>query len=216
MTITQNHIIEGLALISSIIFWKDIKKGGLRWLPFFLFFILCVELSGTYFKHTPYANAKIYNISIPIEYLFYFLLFRLNGKKIARVFSMICSLLLVICAIYYYITIPIRNFHDKVLLFGQISVILCCCIYFFEKFRHVDDEPLLQDPFFWICSGLLLFNLEDFVYFLLLDLIKANQWDPHDKWFKAINNSLLILLYLSYIIAILIYRKNKQRNAARL
>jgi hypothetical protein len=214
MTITQNHIVEGLALVCSIIFWNDIKKGGLRWLPFFLFFILCVELSGTYLKTVPSANTRLYNVSIPIEYFFYFLLFRLNGRTILKRFALVCAFALLCVATFYFITQPFPRFHDRVLLFGQACVIICCCTYFFERFQNVDDEPLLRDHFFWISSGLLLFNLEDFVYFLLYDLIKTNHWDPHDKWFKAINNSLLILLYLSYIIAILIYRKNEKRNAA--
>ncbi|NOT50315.1 MAG: hypothetical protein HOP10_03450 [Chitinophagaceae bacterium] len=215
MKITQNHIVEGLALITSIICWNDIKKGKLRWLPFFFFFILCVELTGTYFKKVPYANAKLYNFSIPIEYLFYLFLFKLHGKKILKKFAVLAMLVLATATIFYFINQPLRDFHAKVLLTGQATVILCCCVYFFEKFGNVEDESLLRDHFFWITSGLLLFNLEDFVYFLLYDILKANNWDPGDKWFKLINNSLLLLLYLSYIIAILIYRNNKQRNATR-
>lgn len=213
MTITQNHIIESLALITSLVFWNDIKKGKLRRLPFFFLFILCVELLGTYFKRVPYANAKLYNISIPFEYLFYLFLFRIHGGKISKICSMSFGIMLLAVAFFFFLTEPFRNFHSKVLLFGQASVIISCCIYLFEKFRAVDDRPLLKDHFFWILCGLLLFNLEDFAYFLLYDLIKANNWDIYDNWFKAINNSLLILLYLSYIISILIYRKNKRSNA---
>lgn len=213
MKITQNHIAEFLALCISIVFWKSIKKGGLRWLPFFFFFILSVELLGTYFKRVPYANAKLYNLSIPIEYLFYFSLFRLHGGRLSRSFSILCSAGLLAVSLFFFITVPLKNFHDKVLLFGQGSVIVSCCIYLFEKFKSADDQSLLKDHFFWLLSGLLLFNLEDFSYFLLYDLIKANKWDQYDNWFKAINNSLLLLLYLSYIISILVYRKNQKNNA---
>src|SRR5438046_1386350 len=108
MTVTQNHIVEGLAFIVSIIFWNDIKKGSLRWLPFFLFFILCVELTGTYFKRVPYANAKLYNVSIPFEYLFYLLLFRIHGRKIVKQVSFIFGLLLICVAVFYFLSQPFR------------------------------------------------------------------------------------------------------------
>lgn len=214
MAITQNHIAESLALIVSIVFWKNIKKGKLKWLPFFFFFILCIELMGSYFKKVPYANAKLYNITIPLEYLFYLFLFRIHGNKIVRICSLILGAGLLAVAFYFFLTKPFQDFHSKVLLFGQASVIVCCCLYVFEKFRVVDDKPLLRDHFFWILTGLLLFNLEDFAYFLLYDMIKANNWDQYDNWFKAINNSLLLLLYLSYIISILVHRKNQKSNAA--
>ena len=100
---------------------------------------------------------------------------------------------------------PFSELHDNVLIVGQISVIICCCIYLFEKFNGIDDDSLLNDYFFWMISGLLLFNLGDFTYFRLLPIIKENKWDRLDKWFQTINNSLLLLLFLSYILSIIIY-----------
>lgn len=213
MKITHNHIIEAIAFVVSLIYWKDIRKGHLKVLPFFLFFILCVELLGTYFKSVPYANTKLYNFSIPIEYFFYLLLFHLHGGALQRKYIVVAIIGFSCLTAYYFITLPIHVFHSKVLLCGTAMVVVASCIYLYEKFRSVEENSLLSDPFFWIATGLLLFNLEDFAYFFLYDMINLNNWDRYDQWFKAINNSLLILLYLSYIVAIVICHKNQSRHA---
>ena len=200
-------------MVFSLVYWKDIRKGRLKTLPFFLFFILCVELMGAYFKSVPYANTRLYNISIPIEYLFYFLLFYLHGGLLQRRYIILSAIGLVLLAIYYFIAQSLNLFHSKVLLCGTAMVVVGSCIYLYEKFRSVEEQSLLSDPFFWIATGLLLFNLEDFAYFFLYDLIKLNNWDRYDQWFKIINNSLLMLLYLSYIVAIVVSHKNQSRHA---
>lgn len=215
MTITQNHIVEFLALTTSVICWKDIRKTKLRWLPFFLLFILIVELTGNYYKRVPYANTRLYNFTIPIEYLFYLLLFWLNGERTLKIFSKSAALMLVAIALFYFIKLPLIILHTNVLLSGQIFVIICFCIYVYEQFQNSEEESLLRNYFFWLSAGLFLFNLGDFTYFLLYPVINANGWDKADSLFKAVNHSLLFLLYLSYIISIVVYKKYKSSNAGK-
>ncbi|MBP6024701.1 hypothetical protein [Ferruginibacter sp.] len=212
MTITQNHIAEFLALSVSIISWKSLKKGKLRMLPFFLFFILTIELIGNYFHKVPYANAKLYNFTIPVEYSFYLFVYFQHGQKILKTFSFLSLIVLFTsCCINFY-TEPFYSLHDNVLRIGHISVIVCSCIYIYEKFQNPTEESLLQNYFYWLMSGLLLFNLGDFTYFNLFPKIQLSNWDKSDELFESINNRLLLLLYLSYIIAIIVYNKYKSNN----
>ena len=171
MTITQNHIVEFSALTASVISWKTLKKGKLRWLPFFLLFILLTELLGNYFHRVPFANAKLYNFSIPLEYAFYLFLFFLHGQKMLKIFSLLSMIVLIANAGISFYTQSFSALHDNVLLTGQISVITSSCIYLYEKFQHPVEESLLQNYFYWMVSGLLLFNLGDFTYFSLFPKI---------------------------------------------
>lgn len=207
MNITQNHIAEFLALAVSVIFWKDIRSSKLRWLPFFLFFILLVELTGNYFRKTPYANMMLYNFTIPVEYGFYLFLFGLHGNKTMKIFCRFAAIILLTVTLFYFIAYPFKMFHNYVLLCGQALVIICCCIYFVKQFKSAEENNLLHNYFFWLCSGLLLFNLGDMSYSLFLPVIQANEWDNFNFLYKSINNNLLLLLYLSYIISIIIYKK---------
>lgn len=214
MTITQNHIAEFTALTVSIICWRHLKKGSLHWLPFFLLFILCIELAGNYFQKVKYANIILYNFSIPLEYLFYLFLFFLHGGKWLKLFSKTGVLLLLFVTLYFMLTVPLQKFHNYVLATGQALVIISCCMYLYERFSSVDEESLLSVPFFWLSAGLLLFNLGEFTFTLLYPVIKRNAWDKLDNLFKAVNNSLLLLLYFSYIISILLVWKNNRRKYA--
>jgi hypothetical protein len=213
MNITQNHIAEFSALAISIIYWKDIKKGNYRWLPFFLLFILLVELTGNYFRKVPYANAQLYNFTIPLEYLFYLFLFWLHGGKILKPFSKSAALFLALIALFYLIKLPLIILHSYVLITGQAFVIISCCIYIYEQFKSSIEDSLLKNYFFWLCAGLFLFNLGDFTYFALYPIIHENKWDTADFLFSTINHSLLLLLYLSYIVSIIAYKKYKSGNA---
>lgn len=207
MTITQNHIAEFLALVTCVIFWKDIRSSKLRWLPFFLLFILLVELTGNYFRRIPYANMMLYNFTIPLEYGFYLFLFGLHGENTMKLFCRFAGLTLLTATLFYFITQPFKLFHNYVLLCGQALVIICCCIYFVDQFKKAEEKSLLHNYFFWLCSGLLLFNLGDLCYSLLIPVIKAGGWDKFDSLYKSINNNLLLLLYLSYIVSIIVFKK---------
>src|SRR5688500_16270722 len=77
------HIyFEIAALATSIIFWYKLRHTKLSWLLPFLIFIVVVELTGRYIRkelHQP--NAWLYNISVPIEFLFYGFIFYLHYYK---------------------------------------------------------------------------------------------------------------------------------------
>jgi hypothetical protein len=206
--ITQNHIAEFVALLVSIICFQTLQKGKLKSLPFFLLFILMVELSGSYLRrilHLP--NTWLYNLSIPVEYIFYLFLFWLHGQKLLKRITIIGVIILTIVTIFYFFILPIKTLHSNVLLTGQVFVIISTCIYIYEIFQSADDQPLYKNSFFWLVSGLFLFNLGEVSYFVLYPSIHQNGWDSFDSLFRLINNNLLLVLYLSYIIAILICKK---------
>ena len=216
LTITQNHIAEFLAFATSVIFWKTIRKSKFHWLPFFLFFILVVELTGNYLRWVMYANIILYNITIPLEYFFYLFLFWLQGRALLKQFTKFSAIALGTTAIFFYLYQPLTVLHSYVLVTGEVCVIICSCIYLYEQFQNPESESLFKNYFFWLLSGLLLFNLGELSYFLLFPAIKANNWDKFSALFKAINNQLLLLLYLSYIISILVYKKySSPQNAGK-
>lgn len=208
--ITQNHIAESLALAVSLICIKPVRKSKLKSLPFFLAFILAVELTGSYFARILNANNTwLYNISIPVEYSFYLYLFWLHGQPLLKRITVAGIGLFAIVTIFYFFYLPAKVFHSHVLLTGQILVIVCTCIFIYEVFRAANEQPLYKNYFFWLVAGLFLFNLGEISYFALYPSIHENGWDSFDSLFQLINNNLLLVLYLSYIIAVLILSKHE-------
>ncbi|MBX3240178.1 MAG: hypothetical protein KIT80_03015 [Chitinophagaceae bacterium] len=214
--ITQNHIIEFTALVVSIFCWPALKKSKLRWLPFFLFFVLLVELAGSVLPRVyKIENAWLYNFSIPAEYGFYLYLFYIHGKRRLRIISFLGIVVVSIVCILSFLLQNFRELHDKVLLAGQVSVVVCCCVYIYECFIELSDLPLFRDYFFWITSGLLMFNLGNLGYVFLFPLMRDEGFDEFGHTFRIINNSFLLLLYVSFIVAIIILKK-ADKNVERI
>lgn len=212
--ITKNHIVEFAALLVSIIFYNSLKDGKLKTLPFFLAFILSVELIGSYLiRGLGENNVWVYNVSILIEYLYYLYLIQIHGGKLVRVFVFIAYAAFIGVSAYYFATKSIFEFHTNKLITGQLLVILACCLYIYELFNRDYEESLFKNYFFWIFSGLFLFNLGEVVYFILLPVIKENNWDKFDIFFMSINSTLILLLYVSYIIAIFVLKRRYGKNA---
>src|SRR5687768_888985 len=66
------------ALLICLVFFRNIRQTTLKWLLPFMLFIVAVELTGRYVKRElgeMELNQAIYNISIPLEYLFYAFIF---------------------------------------------------------------------------------------------------------------------------------------------
>lgn len=210
--ITKNHIIEFAALTVSITLFNSIKKGKLKSLPFFLLFILFVELFGSYLYRVQKVNNNwLYNLSIPIEYSYYCYLFWLHAENMLKRLLKVLYVFFLLIVFYHFVAIPLKIFYTNMLIAGQVLVIVSCCIYIYELFRKDAEEPLVKQYFFWIITGLLLFNLGDFVYFLFLPVIHSSGWDRFDFIFRMVNNSLLYILYLSYIMAMIVYYRSQRR-----
>src|SRR6187402_3564328 len=77
------HIyFEIAALLTSFLLWRSLQSSRLRWFLPFLLIICLVELTGRYLArvlHQP--NAWLYNLSVPLEYLFYCFVFLIHYNK---------------------------------------------------------------------------------------------------------------------------------------
>jgi hypothetical protein len=207
--ISLNIIVEFVPAITSLGLFVKLRSGKLRTLPVFLTFIFVVELMSRWLRISSHNNNWIYNLSVPIEYSYYLYLFRLHGQK--RL-SLVASLGLVLLSATFGVCLllkPFTIFYDPVVVVGDVSVIVSSCFYVYQVFEDDADQHLnlLQHYFFWLAAGLLLFTLGDFCFFGLFPFILTNKLDQHDYLFKAINNNLLILLNVCYLISLFVYLK---------
>ena len=191
----------------------------MRWLAYFLFCIVAVEITGAYYSkilHKP--NAWLYNFSVPLEYLFFTWLlsqhFRtLAFKRIAIFFLVGFSSFMVL---QLFVLGQLTVFNSVFLKIGSLAMIIFCCFYFIDFMR--DEVPVnpVKEPMFWIVSGLFLFNAGEFLYVSLSNILFSdwNKWKPV---IIKINNNLIILLYATIAIGILTMARKqwvqKQNNS---
>jgi hypothetical protein len=193
-----HHYIEIFALIISVFCIRQLKHTALVWFIPYLLLIVIVELSGKYTAHVLHQpNAWIYNLSVPIEYLFYSFIF--YSEVSSRIFKRLIVVLA--CLFLFYIIYSLLTsrwiivFNAGFLLRGSGMMLLFCCLFFWDLFSRAEEINLLTHPYFWIAAGLFLFNLGEFSYNLFADLL-FNRGDKGAVFFRQINNYLNLVLYI--------------------
>lgn len=211
------HIyFEIAALLASIIFWYKLKNTRLKWLLPFMIFMVSIELSGRYIRiELRQPNAWLYNLSVPIEYLFYALLFYLHyGRKVFKqtaIGFLIGFSIFALCNILF--IQGIERFNTNILKAGSFCMIILSCLYFVELLSREDHFNLISEPMFWIATGVFLFNTGEFFYTLFSDYLIKNDLDKTRKIFSSINNKLIWVLYTCIVISIICTKQKKFQKA---
>jgi hypothetical protein len=209
------HIyFEIASLIAGMIFWYKLRYSKLCWLLPYLVFIIAIEFTGRYIRtELRQPNSWLYNMSVPIEYLFYGFLFCLHYTT--RIFFRISSYFLMIFTAFAISNIlfiqGFQRFNTNILKVGSFSIIILSCLYFTEVLSNEIKGNLLKQPMFWLTTGLLLFNTGEFFYTLFSDYLIKNHLDETRRVFASINNKLIWVLYTCISIAIICTRKKHQK-----
>jgi hypothetical protein len=199
------HIyFEVAAFLTSVITWYKLRHTKLRWFLPYLFFIVLVELTGRYIKkELNQNNAWLYNMSVPIEYLFYTFIFCIHYRT--KWFRQLAEMFIIGFFLYASITFLAKGitgtFHSSFLLYGSLFMLLFGCLYFYEILNTDEKLILLKEPIFWVASGIFLFNAGEFFYNLFFNLLRENKLDNQLKLFSSINNKLIWVLFTCFSIA---------------
>ena len=207
---------EIAALITSIVFWYKLRYTKLSWLLLFLIFIVAIELTGRYLRtELRQPNAWLYNISVPVEFLFYGFIFYLHYNR--NSFIQLAKFFLILFAVFALCNIlfiqGFQKFNTNILKVGSFSMIILACLYFTELLSRNERINLLREPMFWLTTGVFLFNTGEFLYSLFSDYLIKNHLDKTRKIFSSINNKLIWVLYTCIVISIICTRPRKHQKA---
>lgn len=200
-----HHYFEVFALLTSLICWRFIKATPLRWLAFFLFFIVSVELTGKYYKAVLHqSNAWLYNFSVPIEYLFFTWLlsqyFRSKSFKKTALYFLVGFFVFAVLQLSVFG--KLASFNTIFFKIGSFAMIVFCCFYFIDFMREEVPMNPVREPMFWIASGLFLFNAGEFLYVSLSNILFSD-WQKWEPVINQINNNLVVLLYATISVGII-------------
>ena len=181
----------------------------------FLFLTVIIELIGTWYLSKGLRNYWMFNVFTTLEFLFYTFLFYLYFKK--NVFKKIVLYFMPLFTLMVLLNIFFiqgfnKTFNTYTFLLGSFFIVIFCCCYFYESvLPDKIDQQLSKQPFFWICSGLLIFYLGSVIINALFEYLRNNDLQAEGiRIYGIINNSLNILLYSSFCIAFFLCRNNKK------
>ena len=198
------------ALITSVVFLYRFDHKPLRWFIPFLLLMVSTEFTARYYRRVLHElNGWIYNITIPIEYLFYgfiigSLCLTMTFKKVIFYVTFAFGLFTIINLFF------IQGFMDlntNTLKIGSTLMIIFSAMGLIDLFSNDSHSSLIKNPLFWICTGVLFFNTGEFLYLFFFDTFIQNKWDETAKVFASINNKLIYVLYTCISIAIVCSKK---------
>lgn len=202
------------SFIISVVFLYPFKEKTLRWFIPFLFLMVSAELLGRYIRrvlHEP--NTWLYNITIPIEYVFYG--FIIGSLCLTPFFKKIIFWLtgfLATWALFNLLFLQgINNLCTYTLKAGSACMMIFSFIGMIDIFMDDEHNTLLANPQFWICTGVLFFNAGEFTYLFFFDTFLEKGWDKTASLFGSINNKMIFILYTCISIALICFRIQKKK-----
>ena len=202
------------ALTTSLFCYHQIRYTPLKWFIPYLVLMICTEFLGRFItKELGQANSWLFNLSIPIEYLFFgFLIGNLClSESFKKIIFFICIFFSVYVVINLFFLQGVKNLNTNTLKTGSCLMIFTSALGLIDIFKNDNHISLLNNSLFWISTGVLFFNTGEFLYFFFFDVFLQNKWDRTATVFASINNKLIYVLYTCISIAIVCSRKSVKR-----
>lgn len=195
------------------------NKLSLYFIPF-LFLTVSIELLGRWGKFcSGFGKMGLYNIFTTLEFVFYSFLFYIHYKK--RKFKKVAFLFVPFYIIIVSLNLSFfqglnKTFHSYTFLLGSFFIAVFCCLFFYESvLPDKIDQQLAKQPFFWICSGLLIFYLGSVIINALFEYLSSNDLQEEGKRiYNTINRSLNVILYSSFCIAFYLCPNHKKTSSS--
>ena len=207
-------LVEASSLVICLLLYKTLKSSNLKYFLPFLVLTIIVELLGHWLMGKGIRNYLMFNLFTSTEFIFYTFLFyknfKLTGfKKVALFFIPFYITCVTINLIF--IQGP-NNFHTYTFLLGSFFIVTFCCLYFYESvLPDYLDNALTKQPFFWVCTGLLLFYLGSVIINALFEYLRSFDMQEEGKRiYGIINQSLNVVLYSAFIFAFLLCQRNSK------
>jgi uncharacterized membrane protein len=219
MFLSIDFYFQIISLLASLFyFFKKRNNLQLYFIPF-LFCTVLIECIGAWYLSKVIRNYAMYNVFTTIEFVFYSYLFYMHYKK--KVFKT-----LVLFFIPLFILVVILNilflqglnktFNTYTFLLGSFFIVIFCCCFFYESvLPDKIDQQLAKQPFFWICSGLLIYYLGSVIINALFEYLRTNDLKEEGiRIYGTINHTLNVILYSSFCIAFYLCPSHKKTSSS--
>lgn len=192
---------ELLSFLLSLAAFNKLRKTPFVFFIPFLFLTILAEVAGSYVGNTLKLNNHwVYNIFTPIEFVFYSFLFSQYLatfwlKKIVQVFIPFYIIAVLINQIFVQ---GFFTFHSYTFVIGSMFMVIFVSFGFFDLLKYLNEIPLYKKPFFWFCVGIFFFYLGGTILNVYFDYLRKINENDFKFFYKTINNSLNVILYLCF------------------
>ena len=217
-----DYYFQIISLFAAIFYYTQKRnKIPLYFIPF-LFLTVTIESFGIWGSFPDgFRKMAMYNVFTTLEFVFYAFLFYTHFKRMIfkkMVLLFIPLFLLTVGLNLAFIQGLNKTFHSYTFLLGSFFIVVFCCCFFYESvLPDRIDQQLAKQPFFWICSGLLIFYLGSVIINALFEYLSSNDLQIEGiKIYNNINRTLNVILYSSFCIAFYLCPNNRKTYSSQL
>jgi hypothetical protein len=191
-------VFEWIAFLTSLAFFKQLKKQNLVLIPVLLFVIVFSEAIGklvSIHALTIVSNVEWFNVMIPVQFLCIFLLFyRQTNYRYWRGIIILFSVIITVIAVVYMLLPGKQKLNVLNYTLGVIFLSAVCLHYLYECMNSQSIIDIYTNSLFYLAIGSLLY------YLGTLPL--------HSMWnylYYNYRNIFYTYFYLNYILNITMY-----------
>lgn len=201
------YIINLVAAMICFSAWKK-EKVVFKFQWIYLSLNLLSELSAHFLKNLKIDFLFIYNIFIPIEFVFYISLLRseLKSKMIRKIAMQSNWFFCIIGAINLFFLQEYFEYNYLYMLRCVIFIVFIA-YYFYELYDSDEVFSITQIPTFWISIGFFVFCVSTFLIMGFNSMMSKIDFELTNSVYQSIIVSLNILLYGTFIVASLCTQK---------
>ncbi len=201
-----------LLIVTSIIGLFNSKKIQINiqinFISYFLIYLFLIEFIGDKLSQKSIPNVWLYNYSSIVEFAFYsWIIIRIlplkkSKNKLKKIVLIYCLIALINIIFFQGKT----GFHSITFALGSILIITLCIYYFYQLLLFPNEEKLITQPNFWICTALLFSFTCSFPIFCLNNFyahkISQNIWPIISSISNIINIIFCLLLIVAFVCRI--------------
>jgi hypothetical protein len=190
-------------IVSLNVYKQKVSEFYLKLFPPFLFTSLLVEIFALYLVSLGKENYYIYSVFTAIEFVFYmYVLSCLISNNKMRRFIRYILIFNAVIALVNLLFIQKGRFNSITYSLSCLLIVFFSIYYFLELFRYPKAVKLINQPAFWICSGLLFYYCCSFPLLGLTNFLGEFPAVLLNNVYIFLN-VMNILLYTLFIIAFL-------------
>jgi len=184
-----------ISFITSFRIYKQYdSEFYLKLFPPYLGLSLVIEIIAIYLVSIGAKNYILYSAFGIIEFAFFlYVLSEIIKKKSVRRLIRITLVLNALISASNILFFQTNTYTSISYSFGSLLLVVFCIYYFFELFRYPKFIRLINEPSFWICSGLLFYYCCSFP---LLGLTTLLSYTPP----LLVRNAYILLIVLNSLL----------------
>lgn len=195
--------------------WLNFKRLSLpfQWLTICVAFILVAECFSIFFKYILGAsNFIVYHFQLPVMILMYGMVF----NKLFETFGnggrrwLIVPIVISVASIgFSFFVQSVNEIPGYALSLMSLFLVGYSLMSFWYLLQLPSEEKLLKQPVFWLATGTLSYYSPTFIFWGLYPLLMGSD---SSFWMHHLNFVVNIIIYASYLVAIVLDAKQSEEN----